>query len=173
MATPATKLRVCVNYDCRGQAQIGLSPAQWRQLARLFPRSLNTPAKERRQIAQAIGLLERMVGKLTGTAKDQPRNQATGEPGQLDCVAESRNTERYLKALQERGWLRFHRLRERARRAPMIIDTHWTAVIQETASGQRYAVDSWFRANGKPALVMPLEDWYAKKERLIGNDPGS
>ncbi|MBF0255765.1 MAG: hypothetical protein HQL47_04755, partial [Gammaproteobacteria bacterium] len=125
-------------------------------------------AKEREKIAPAIGLLEGIIGKTTGTSADQPRNQATGDPGQLDCVAESRNTQAYLKALQARGWLRFHRVVERVKRAPLFIDTHWTAVIEEksTAKGksERFAVDSWFRANGEPAVVMPLADWLAKKE---------
>jgi hypothetical protein len=164
-ASESDSLSVCINYDCRSQAQIRLSPSQWQGLARLFAQPSQYAAQERERIAQAIGLLEQMIGKLTGTAADQARNQATGEPGQLDCVAESRNTQAYLQALQAKGWLRFHRPQQRVRRAPMIIDTHWTAVIQESASGQRYAVDSWFRANGKAAVVMPLEDWYAKKEK--------
>ncbi len=38
---------------------------------------------------------------------------------------------------------------------------HTTAVIHESASGQRYAVDSCFYDNGFPATIVPFEVWKA------------
>jgi hypothetical protein len=38
---------------------------------------------------------------------------------------------------------------------------HTTAVIEETASGDRYAVDSWFLDNGQPPYIARLEVWKA------------
>ena len=39
---------------------------------------------------------------------------------------------------------------------------HWTAVIQETKTGQRFAVDSWIYANGENPAVVEVEKWYIK-----------
>jgi hypothetical protein len=163
-AGPSSDLTVCVNYSCRSQKHIRLKSSQWRGLTQLFAHSRKNPERERKAIGKAIGKIETLVGARVGTATDQPRNEATGEPGQLDCIAESRNTEHYLRLLQARGLIRQHRVLERVKRAPLLFDSHWSAVIEEKATGQRYAVDSWFRANGQAAVVMPLKDWFAKRE---------
>jgi hypothetical protein len=39
---------------------------------------------------------------------------------------------------------------------------HWTAVIQEKATGQRFAVDSWIYPNGENPAVVEVEKWYIK-----------
>ncbi len=39
---------------------------------------------------------------------------------------------------------------------------HWTAVIQEKSTGQRFAVDSWIYANGENPAVVEVEKWYIK-----------
>lgn len=36
---------------------------------------------------------------------------------------------------------------------------HTTAMVSETRGGARWAVDSWFRENGKPPEIVPLEVW--------------
>ncbi len=38
---------------------------------------------------------------------------------------------------------------------------HNTAVIEELSSGDRYAVDAYFRANGKPPAIVPITAWMA------------
>jgi hypothetical protein len=155
----AADFQVCTSYGCQDKQQVMLSNKQWKRLSRLFHPPATGPVTERKRIARAIALLESIIGKQTGTAADRPRNQATGEAGQLDCIAESTNTDAYLRLLQQRGWLRFHRVRPRARRRPWIFDTHWSAVIEHRASGERFAVDSWFAANGQPPAVLPLDVW--------------
>jgi hypothetical protein len=35
-------------------------------------------------------------------------------------------------------------------------------VIQETKSGQKYAVDSWIYEDGENPAVVKVEDWYIK-----------
>jgi hypothetical protein len=82
---------------------------------------------------------------------------------QLDCVDESTNSTTYLRMMERDGLLRYHRVGSRAARARsggfIIGWPHFTAVIEEIASGEKWAVDSWFRNNGEPPEVVPLSLW--------------
>jgi len=80
--------------------------------------------------------------------------------GRMDCIDESTNTTSYLRLLESKGWLRFHRVLEPVRRAPLLINDHWAARIVETQTSREFAVDSWFFDNGRPAFVAPLEEWH-------------
>lgn len=155
---------VCVNFSCKAKKTIPLAGEGWGRVAALFDQPAPDAAAERQRISQAMGLMERHVGALAGTAADQGRNEATGTKGQLDCIAESTNTDHYLRLFEERGWLKWHKPKGRVKRAPWLIDVHWTAVIEEKGSGRQYAVDTWFFENGKPAYVLPLSEWYEKRD---------
>jgi len=157
-------IKVCANYGCKYKAEVQLGNEDWRRLQQLFASSASSPEQERQRIAEAIALMEALVGDKTGTAADQARNGATGEPGQLDCIAESLNTDRYLRLFEKQGWLRWHRVAERVKRTPWIFDVHWSALIEEKTSGQLFTVDSWFFANGRPPYIQPLADWKAKRD---------
>ncbi|HFD81307.1 MAG TPA: hypothetical protein ENK05_13085 [Gammaproteobacteria bacterium] len=136
-----------------------LDARQWQQVRALFATVADAPG-ERKRIAAAIGLLENQVGRIAGTWRDRGGNIAgSGLPGQLDCIAESKNTTTYLKLLARDGLLRWHRVDARRLRHPWILDLHWTAVIRERGSGRAYAVDSWFLDNGQPPYIQPLGDW--------------
>src|SRR5262249_31060487 len=39
---------------------------------------------------------------------------------------------------------------------------HYTAIILETKTGQRWAVDSWIGDNGENPSITKIEDWYLK-----------
>jgi hypothetical protein len=158
--------KVCYNYGCKRTANISLTEAEWNEVGRLFAGEAKSPEKERQRIGKAIALMESLVGRRTGTSADKGRNQATGEPGQLDCIAESTNTLTYLRIFESNRWMKWHRVKPRVRRNPFIFDIHWTAVIEEQESGKEYAVDSWFFDNGIPPHIQLLEDWIHKR-----NDP--
>ena len=57
------------------------------------------------------------------------------------------------------GLLQWHAVEERELRHPWILDLHWAAVIRDTSTDQRYAVDSWFLDNGQPPYIQPLDQW--------------
>jgi hypothetical protein len=157
-------VKACTNFGCKHQAEVALSDEQWQQLQRLFAAHPPSPEQERQRIGEAIAWIETWVGSNTGTSADRAGNAAAGEPGQLDCIAESLNTTAYLQLLAQQGWLRWHQVGERVKRSPLIFDVHWTAVIVENASGQAFAVDSWFFDNGRPPYIQPLEDWKRKRD---------
>ena len=166
---------VCTDYHCDEGETVTLSEAQWRQVVSLFPPT-DSPAEEREQIRRAIALLETQVGKTTGTWRDLAKNVAgAGQPGQLDCISESKNTTSYLQLLSKDGLIRWHQVEDRELRHPWILDVHWSAVIRDRNTGKRYAVDSWFLDNGQPPYIQALDDWlsgrrFDSRQVRQGND---
>lgn len=159
----ADTLMLCYSYGCKQSAPVTLSRADRTQLRALFPAS-RTAEQEREAIAQSVGLFERIVGRVSPIHHDLGGNplDVARQTGQLDCIAESLNTTALLILLDQQGLLRWHRVVERAYRAPWVLDQHWSAQIEEINSGQRYAVDSWPQNNGEPALIQTLDDWRGK-----------
>jgi hypothetical protein len=161
-ATPE-HFSVCHGYSCRDIDTLALDPAQLKTLTALFDKPPPDAAAERKRLATAIASMERWVGPRTGTDHDLGGTfPGFGKPGQMDCIDESTNTTTYLTLFASRGWLRFHRVAARMTRGFLPLAwPHTTAVIIETATGQRYAVDSWFLDNGQPPFILPLEIWQA------------
>ena len=82
--------------------------------------------------------------------------------GQLDCVDETVNTTVYISLMEDDGLLDWHTLGAPADRNIFTGACCWpqkSAVVTETASGESYAVDSWFHDNGEPAEIVPLSAW--------------
>lgn len=157
---PPPAFTVCIDYGCDFVRKVLLGPADWRRVEDLFAGDAG-PAAERAAVARAVGILEDMVGSRAGTAGDAPGNSALfGTKGQLDCVAESMNTDTYLQLLDQQGLLTHHRPAGRRVRHRWFFDTHWTAVLEEHGSGRLFAIDSWPGANGDPAAVVALDSWH-------------
>lgn len=159
-------LRVCHGSNCRAETPVSLDARDWNRVSAQFQPPPKTALEERRRIANAIGLMEQLVAAQAGTAKDVGRNLAVADQStQLDCVDEAVNSSTYLHLIADNGLLRFHAVEMPAHRGGVIL-AHNTAVVREIATGQRYAVDSWFYDNGAPAVVLPLQTW------LNGWEPG-
>jgi hypothetical protein len=141
----------------------------------------DSPFEERRAIAYAIALIERKVGDRLGI-KDRAGMEfgGSGDPTQEDCVDEATNTTSFLLILQSHGLLKHHTvgtpfskgdlLKATLQGDPVKYWPHWTAVIIENKTGQKYAVDSWIYANGENPAVVEVEKWYIKD---IDNLPSS
>lgn len=170
----ADTLMLCYSYGCKQSAPVTLSRADWAQLRALFPAS-RTAEQEREAIAQSVGLFERIVGRVSPIHHDLGGNPlgAARQTGQLDCIAESLNTTALLILLDQQGLLRWHRVVERAYRAPWLLDQHWSAQIEEINSERRYTVDSWPQDNGEPALVQTLDDWRGKVSPRLQEEENS
>lgn len=154
---------VCHGYGCTLRTAVSLSPEEWASVVDVLATPAGSAAEERRRIAETVGRLETLAGAKSGTAADR-----AGAPGimydrtQLDCIDETANTTTYLTMLAQAGLLRLHRPAAPAQRGSVFTLTlHNTAVIEELATGHRYAVDSWFHANGAAAEVVPLAAWRA------------
>ena len=154
------RFNICYDHGCASLAWVKLSPEQWQRVREVFATPADTPADERERIRFAIALFETMVGQMTGTAGEKGGNLVGfGSPGQMDCIDESTNTTIYLLMLQKYDLLRWHRVADRATRWSLFSWPHTTAVIEERAGLERWAVDSWFLDNGEPPFVLPLDTW--------------
>jgi hypothetical protein len=152
---------VCHGRGCAIVSQASLGPEQWRRIESVFEPPPAEPAAERALIARAIALFETLVGELTGTSEDRPGNESAGHwSSQMDCIDESTNTTSYLRMLHRAGLLRWHAVEPRATRGYFLFGwPHTTAVVRDNASGERWAVDSFYFANGQPPVIVPLELW--------------
>jgi hypothetical protein len=155
----ADEVSICYNYGCARSAEVQLRGAQLSRIHMLF--SWAGDAEEERQaISQAIGLFQVSAGEQTPTFRDRGRNSPDeGVDGRMDCIDHARNTSEYLHLIEERGWLRFHRVLEPVKRAPLIFNEHWSARIAEKESDEEFVVDSWFFDNGHPAAIFTLAEW--------------
>jgi hypothetical protein len=132
----------CTDYHCDIGRTVTLSTEQWQGVRALFHNN-NSPEEERGNIRRAIALLEDTVGQITGTWRDLAGNFAgAGQPGQLDCISESKNTTTYLQLLAADGLLKWHGVGQPRVRSPLSFNTHWTAVIVDQSNGKQFAVDS-------------------------------
>jgi len=158
--TPASFV-ACYGNSCRLQGKVALVPEQWQQVRAAFDPPPADALAERRAVAQAIAVLERFTGEQTGTSEDAPGMGVHFNPdGQLDCIDESTNSTSYLRMMAKDGLIRFHNVGFPAHR---FVLSAWgpsnTATMRETTTSKRYAVESYFRENGQPAYVMPLDIW--------------
>lgn len=155
----ADTLMLCYSYGCQQAVPVTLTRLDWSGLRAAFPEPRNA-AEERVAIARAVAWFEQLAGQVTPIHRDRGGNPVMArQPGQLDCIDESLNTTALLILLDQQGLLHWHRVLERAYRAPWVLDQHWSAQIEEMGSGQRFVVDSWPQDNGQPALIQPYEDW--------------
>ncbi|MCG6899495.1 MAG: hypothetical protein LJE75_05765, partial [Gammaproteobacteria bacterium] len=157
------ELTICYNYNCSRAALVRPAAGEWQTVVNQFQPAARSAVEEREMIRRAIAVLEQIVGMQTPTFRDRGRNPVVDDwPGQMDCIDESTNTKRYLDLLQAQGLLRWHRVAERAYRAPYLFDPHWAGQIIELESGASYVVDSWYLDNGNPPYIQALNKWLRK-----------
>lgn len=157
--TPA-RFNICFNHGCQSLADVSLAPEQWQEIRQILSTASASPQEERERIAQAVGKLETVAGKLTGIDNDRGGSLAgLWMRNQMDCVDESTNTHTYLIMLNNDGLLKYHTPANIERRFRPYLFQHYSAVIEETATQKKYAVDSWFLDNGQPPVILPLSIW--------------
>ena len=162
---------VCHAYGCQMKTRFRFTDADMTELAAILAKwrtAAATAEEERRGIAYAIGWMKERVGKVIGTIADRAGDdfQGNGDPTQEDCVDTANNATSYLQVLQNGGLLRHHTVgvpfsKENVTRG-VAGWTHWTAVLVEKPSGQRWAVDSWIFACCENPAIVKAEDWYIK-----------
>jgi hypothetical protein len=153
----------CWGGTCAAIEQVGLTPAEWSRVRAMFDPMPRDAESERETVRAAIGLLESIVGSKTGTSGDRAGTFGNSAwPGQLDCNDEATNSTNYMRMMRADGLMRFHEILDtKTRGGFLIFGRHSTAVIAETGTMKKFAVDSWFYDNGQPATILPLETWQA------------
>ena len=162
MPTP-TLVVACHAFGCTNQTHIALTVADRTRLATLLAAGKASPAAERRAVAGAVQWFERRIGPVAGTTHRVARAAAaeSRDPGQMDCIDLSANNTSLFLVLAQLKLLQHHRPELPVSRG-FLIDgrlPHTTAVLSETKSGERWAIDHWTRKYGELPEVLPLEEW--------------
>ncbi len=158
-----SQFEVCQGGGCAQSNQLTIGEAEWNSVAQIFTPKASNSVDERLQIGKAIGTLEQIVGAKNGTLGDRAGTFDNSDyKGQLDCNDEAINTTTYMRLLKSSGLMQFHEIEDmRTRNFFFTGWPHSTAVIRETKTGARFAVDSWFYDNGAPAIIVPFATWKA------------
>ncbi|HEU5019267.1 MAG TPA: hypothetical protein VFT69_15000 [Pseudolabrys sp.] len=163
--TPAS-FTECHGFGCAEVSHVSLSPHQWRRVTAVFrPRAANAGA-ERRQVARAVALMQRLVGAQTGTAVHQWTHKNLhvlpnlgSDPSQLDCIDESVNTWTYMTMMERDHLFHFHRVAGLSYAGlPTDRTPRNTAVLREKGGGY-FAIDPSLVDAGVPPPIIPLETW--------------
>lgn len=169
----------CYNYGCTKREIIALPASTQKRLKAHFTPAPQNAETERKKIETAIQIFEEDIGETVGTKNDKRGTfrlyqDASKESRtfQQDCIDESTNTTIYLGLLQQMELIQFHKPVFPANRQPFFSGAPWwhqTAVMEDTKTGEKFAVDSWFRDNGHAAFIVPLSDW--KSGWMAPKDP--
>lgn len=158
-------LHVCFGGGCAAMRHVSISTQEWTQILGIFAMQRNEDVSEasfeRRQISEAVGLLEVILGAKIGTSGDRAGTFNNSKyPSQLDCNDEAINTTTYIHLMQYYGLIKLHESEDMHTRNFLFNGwPHSTAVIHEKATGEQFAVDSWFYDNGVPATIVPFKVW--------------
>ncbi len=152
---------MCHGGGCALISHVSISPDEWQKVIAAFDPMPSNAEEERAAIGSAIGVMEIIVGDKTDTGTDRGGTFGNSAyPGQLDCNDEATNTTNYMRLMQQNGLLHFHDIISTQIRGFFFHGwPHSTAAIQDQATKENYAVDSWFYDNGMPAVVVPLKQW--------------
>jgi hypothetical protein len=161
------KVFVCHGYTCRIVTPVRFSPDDVAKIAGSLAEGAADAEGERQALSDAVQTFETMVGGRIGTAHDLPGMQfGQGSDDQMDCIDEATNTTSLLLFLDQHGYLKHHKVGAPSARG-FFIDgryPHATAVLTDTGTGKKWAIDSWPRANALPPVIMPLAEW--KRSRV-------
>lgn len=153
----------CASAGCRKRSRLAYSESEWQSLRAIFQPTPASAADERNRLLVAIGAMEAIIGEKNGTSGDNQMNQRRGSKSpQLDCIAEAANTTVALLLLEKEGLIHHHRVSYPQHRGFVHLRfPHNTAAVFELESGQHFAIDSWFFANGEQPICVPVDKWKA------------
>jgi len=169
---------VCSGYNCNFTTQIEFEADDIEYIKSIFTkRDSRSSYQERQMIASAIATMETITGEIVGTKDDKGgvlENQYIGDKTKQDCVDESATTTSYLNFLIDHELIFLHEIVVPQSRGALIDGRwpHFSATIRDKTTKKQYVVDSWFRDNGKPPVIMELQDWvfdWRRANRVIND----
>jgi hypothetical protein len=156
---------VCSGYNCNSITQIYFSESDLSSIKSIFKQiDGRTAYKERQMIAAAIATMEVITGDIVGTKNDKGgvlENHHIGNPEKQDCVDESATSTSYLLFLQKNELIFYMMLWFLKQEVHLLMEGGLILVrsLREKLSGQQYVVDSWYRDNGLPPVIIELKKW--------------
>lgn len=163
--TPSTVF-ICHGFGCKYRDEVNFTAKDHAALTKIMAAGRASAAAERGAIAVAGAWFDRRIAPAAGTLNHVAAAGAKYmfDVGQFDCIDASRNTTSLLLVLQQLQILRHHSVDVPVSRG-FLIDgrpPHYTAVLVETKSGEKWAVNSWTRAYAEPPDVMRLARWLSE-----------
>lgn len=144
---------ICFNYGCASEAPALYAEAQLGWIRSLLAHA-GSAERERDALALAVGQMYAWAGQQTPVWRDKGGNFADGDAsGRMDCIDHSTTTTRFLRLLESRGWLRFHRVLEPARRSRFFFVQHFAAQLEVIALPR-------FRVAPEPRPTLKLRPEY-------------
>ncbi len=170
----------CSAYGCRTQTPFRFTDADILKLQSMMSAAkTKTAADERAAARDTLAWMERRVGDVVGTSADRPADDmaGSGDPSQMDCVDVATNLSSYLLILERHQLLRHHSVggvfvKEDYRRG-LSGWTHYAGILIEKGSNQKYAVDGWLLASGKPPEITAVEKWYIDDGDIVFGNAAS
>jgi hypothetical protein len=159
------QFRECHGFSCAVVSRVSLRPAEWRRVRAVMTPPAKDAATERRHIAAAVALMQRLVGAQTGTSAPQWTHKNLmilpnlGDPTQLDCIDEAVNTWTYMTMMERDGLFRFHHVAPLAFAGSPVDPNPRNAAVLEDRGGGYYVLDPSLVDSGVPAPVLPLTVW--------------
>jgi hypothetical protein len=164
---------VCSAYVCRKQTPFRFEDADIDRMRDMMAAGKKSPGAEREALRQTLAWVEHRVGLVVGTAADRPADDmaGSGDPTQMDCIDVATNLSSYMIVMDRHGLLRHHTIgsvmiKEDLRRG-FSGWPHFASILVEKDNGQRYAVDGWLLANGKPPEIVEIEKWYIDDSSIV------
>jgi hypothetical protein len=164
---------VCSAYGCRTQTPFKFTAADIAEVRKIMLGGAASAAAEREAAKKALAWMGHRADTAVGTAGDRPGDdmQGNGDPGQMDCVDVATNLTSYMLVMESQKMLRHHAVgsmyvKEDIRRG-WSGWTHYAGILVENNSKQKFAVDGWLLASGKPPEIIEVERWYIDDSDLL------
>jgi len=167
-ADGSVELRICFNWSCARRKRVTFTAGDMAEASRQMAQCSDKTLYDRLQrIRIGIWQMELLAQKyLPALANDRGLNgQEIDVEGRTDCVDNASNTTTYLHIFKDFSALPGWSIEEPEVRDLLdVTEVHWTAVVADQQSGERWSVDSWLRPNGHLPFVLPLASWSAGEQ---------
>ncbi len=171
---------VCSAYGCRTQTPFRFAAADIAEVGKIMAKGAATPAAEREATKTALAWMGHKADTAVGTAGDRPGDDmaGNGDPGQMDCVDVATNLTSYMLVMERNKLFRHHAvgsiyIKEDIIRRGWDGWTHYAGILIEHKSKQKFAVDGWLLASGKPPEIVETERWYIDDNDLLFGGSGA
>ena len=164
---------VCSSYGCRTQTPYRFSAEDIAAVKKIMVAGAASAAAERDATKKALAWMGHKADTAVGTAGDRPGDDmaGNGDPGQMDCVDVATNLTSYMLVMERQKLFKHHAVgsmyvKEDIRRG-WSGWTHYAGILVESTSKQKFAVDGWLLASGKPPEIVEVERWYIDDKDLL------
>ena len=124
------RIEICYNYGCLTRSDILYAETDLQAVAQLLAPARDAE-QERELVASAIGRMYALAAQQSPVGNDRGGNYNDGTvSGRMDCIDHATSTTRFLRLFERRGWLKWHRVEEPARRTSGLFFQHFSAVLE-------------------------------------------